>query len=166
MNSSSTKEEVQQIHADALARTNELIENLRASNAQNEESIRKEVELLISSIESDNGRLKNLVEELESDSEFEKFTIAFFGQTNAGKSTIIEALRILFKEDLREETIAENRESHQKWREKHVEQCRKALTKLEELKKLYTPHRQWKHWTFWLLVAFVAGLITGLIVAL
>ncbi len=35
---------------------------------------------------------------LKNNSEWNKFTIAFFGETNAGKSTIIETLRILFDE--------------------------------------------------------------------
>jgi DNA repair ATPase RecN len=39
----------------------------------------------------------------------EKFTIAFFGETNAGKSTIIESLRILFKEQSRQQLIEVNK---------------------------------------------------------
>ncbi len=49
--------------------------------------------------------LKNLesesLEELESlknNEEWEKFTIAFYGETGAGKSTLIECLRLFFKE--------------------------------------------------------------------
>lgn len=37
-----------------------------------------------------------------------KFTIAFFGETNAGKSTIIESLRILFNESSRQELLKRN----------------------------------------------------------
>ena len=39
------------------------------------------------------------IEGLEENSEWDKFTIAFFGETNAGKSTIIESLRIIFQEN-------------------------------------------------------------------
>lgn len=45
---------------------------------------------------------------LEEHSEWEKFTIAFFGETNAGKSTIIESLRIIFNEQKRQELIKNN----------------------------------------------------------
>ncbi|WP_051610394.1 dynamin family protein [Terasakiella pusilla] len=45
---------------------------------------------------------------LEEHSEWEKFTIAFFGETNAGKSTILESLRILFKEQQRQKNIESN----------------------------------------------------------
>ncbi|ABK48262.1 conserved hypothetical protein [Shewanella sp. ANA-3] len=46
---------------------------------------------------------------LEKNSEWEKFTLAFFGETNAGKSTIIESLRILFDEQSRRELLKQNR---------------------------------------------------------
>lgn len=36
---------------------------------------------------------------LKDQSEWERYTISFFGETNAGKSTIIEVLRILFEDD-------------------------------------------------------------------
>jgi chromosome segregation ATPase len=45
---------------------------------------------------------------LEEHSEWEKFTIAFFGETNAGKSTIIESLRILFEEESRQRLLQQN----------------------------------------------------------
>lgn len=36
---------------------------------------------------------------LQENAEWDKLTIAFFGETNAGKSTVLEALRILFGEE-------------------------------------------------------------------
>lgn len=41
--------------------------------------------------------LKEL-ESLKNNEEWEKFTIAFYGETGAGKSTLIECLRMFFKE--------------------------------------------------------------------
>lgn len=41
---------------------------------------------------------KKEVEELDENTQWDRFTIAFYGETNAGKSTLIEALRIHFKE--------------------------------------------------------------------
>ncbi len=35
---------------------------------------------------------------LKNNEEWEKFTIAFYGETGAGKSTLIECLRLFFKE--------------------------------------------------------------------
>ena len=45
---------------------------------------------------------------LQEHAEWDKFTIAFFGETNAGKSTIIESLRILFDEESRRQLIEQN----------------------------------------------------------
>ena len=45
---------------------------------------------------------------LEKHAEWDKFTIAFFGETNAGKSTIIESLRIMFKEESRKKLLLQN----------------------------------------------------------
>jgi len=39
------------------------------------------------------------IEELKENQEWDTFTIAFYGETNAGKSTIIESLRIYFQEE-------------------------------------------------------------------
>lgn len=45
------------------------------------------------------SRLEKSIEELKNNQEWNDFTIAFYGETNAGKSTIIEALRIYFAEN-------------------------------------------------------------------
>ena len=44
-------------------------------------------------------KLNQAIEELKKSQEWDKFTVAFYGETNAGKSTIIEALRIYFQEE-------------------------------------------------------------------
>lgn len=46
-------------------------------------------------LEKFRDKTRNDVDELRELSEWETFTIAFYGETNAGKSTLIEALRIL-----------------------------------------------------------------------
>ncbi len=50
---------------------------------------------LFKNLESES--LKEL-ESLKNNGEWEKFTIAFYGETGAGKSTLIECLRLFFKE--------------------------------------------------------------------
>ncbi|WP_143483793.1 hypothetical protein [Hydrogenovibrio sp. SC-1] len=45
---------------------------------------------------------------LEENSEWDVFSVAFFGETNAGKSTLIESLRILFNENERQKLIDAN----------------------------------------------------------
>ena len=46
-----------------------------------------------------NSDFKAEIEKLEDSSEWDRFCMAFFGETNAGKSTIIEALRIVYDEE-------------------------------------------------------------------
>ncbi len=62
-------------------------ERLRAFNQEALEEFKK--------LESEG--LKEL-ESLKNNEEWEKFTIAFYGETGAGKSTLIECLRLFFKE--------------------------------------------------------------------
>lgn len=54
------------------------------------------------------ARFDGEISYLEKHAEWDNFTIAFFGETNAGKSTIIESLRILFEEKKRQALIKRN----------------------------------------------------------
>jgi DNA repair ATPase RecN len=59
--------------------------------------------------------------------------MAFFGETNAGKSTIIESLRILFKEESRQELLEQNAHNLEKYELElvsHVNQVREGLSKV------------------------------------
>ncbi|EKP0261590.1 hypothetical protein JFQ93_002889 [Aeromonas sobria] len=47
--------------------------------------------------------LKNKLEELQQNSEWSTFTIAFYGETGSGKSTLVETLRILLNEQTKQE---------------------------------------------------------------
>ena len=58
-----------------------------------------------------NGTFKKEIEELEQSSEWDKFCISFFGETNAGKSTIIESLRIIYNEESRLQKLMENQKT-------------------------------------------------------
>lgn len=50
------------------------------------------------SLENVQKDLDSKLDSLNQDAEWDIFTIAFYGETNAGKSTLIEALRIYFGE--------------------------------------------------------------------
>lgn len=62
------------------------------NNSKNYESFQKSLDDLTSEINRG-------LAEFEKNAEWDNFTIAFFGETNAGKSTIIETLRILLNEN-------------------------------------------------------------------
>ena len=70
---------------------------------------------------------------LEQHAEWDKFTMAFFGETNAGKSTVIESLRILFKEESRQQLLEQNAQDLTKYEQAlagHVNQVREGLNKV------------------------------------
>jgi len=70
---------------------------------------------------------------LEKHAEWDKFTIAFFGETNAGKSTIIESLRILFNEQTRQELLQKNAHDLARYEHEmtaHVNQVREGINSL------------------------------------
>lgn len=48
------------------------------------------------------------IEYLEKHADWKTFTVAFFGETNAGKSTIIESLRIIMDEQTRSSRLRDN----------------------------------------------------------
>lgn len=51
-----------------------------------------------------NDQLQTELEKLKANSEWKRFTIAFYGETNAGKSTLIEALRLQLGEKTKQES--------------------------------------------------------------
>jgi Sigma54-dependent transcription regulator containing an AAA-type ATPase domain and a DNA-binding domain len=69
-----------------------------------------ELSYIRSTLNQLNDDFKAEIERLESSSEWDRFCMAFFGETNAGKSTIIEALRIVYDEESRREEINNQRE--------------------------------------------------------
>lgn len=76
------------------------------------------------------GRFDGELKLLEENAEWDRFTIAFFGETNAGKSTIIESLRILFNEESRRQLLEKNAGEFSRYQEQvsyHVQRVREAL---------------------------------------
>lgn len=60
-------------------------------------------------------RLDEAIKSLSKNAEWDTFTIAFYGETNAGKSTVIETLRILLKEEskkVRQEAFRQFQQQH------------------------------------------------------
>ncbi len=75
------------------------IENLQNifKNTDNERLKKSNQEALEVFQKLESESLKEL-ESLKNNEEWENFTIAFYGETGAGKSTLIECLRLFFKE--------------------------------------------------------------------
>ena len=95
--------------------------------------------------------IERKIDELKSNSEWDYFTIAFFGETNAGKSTLIEVLRLLFAEKTKNEIQAKfkalkdefslDEEAYGQLKDADHEISRKILEnnqKLKEIDETYT----------------------------
>ncbi len=79
--------------------------------------------------------LKEL-ESLKNNEEWEKFTIAFYGETGAGKSTIIECLRMFFKEQSKVVQQERFKRLYSNYQENYQNDERKKQNILNELHSL------------------------------
>jgi len=80
-------------------------------------------------------RFDGELDQLKTHAEWDMFTMAFFGETNAGKSTIIESLRILFKEESRQALLEQNSHDLVKYEKalaEHIDQLREGLSAVYE----------------------------------
>ncbi|GAA7768898.1 hypothetical protein HpBT0181_04670 [Helicobacter pylori] len=85
------------IYLDVKANIEKLQNIFRNTNNENERLKKFNQEALEVFQKLEFESLKEL-ESLKNNEEWEKFTIAFYGETGAGKSTLIECLKLFFKE--------------------------------------------------------------------
>lgn len=113
-----------------------------------------------------NDDFKSEIEKLKETSEWDKFCMAFFGETNAGKSTIIEALRIVYDEELRREEI--NEQKMQLFEELNNEnnQYSELINSLKELNESLNPSKKIKIKKFVKCIGLIIlGVIIGFVMA-
>ena len=91
---------------------------------------KQEISSIMEKLRDIQARFDGELSLLEEHAEWDKFTMAFFGETNAGKSTIIESLRILFKEESRQELLLQNAHDLAKYEQVLVVHVNQALTKV------------------------------------
>lgn len=78
-----------------------------SSNLNNQEE-NKFFEDIKKSLTNEDDVFRREIDEFEKISDWDNFCISFFGETNAGKSTIIETLRIAYDEETRRKRIDKN----------------------------------------------------------
>ncbi|MFB6349812.1 hypothetical protein ACFBZI_10305 [Moraxella sp. ZJ142] len=80
------------------------------------------------------SKIQTEYDELKRLSEWKKFSIAFYGETNAGKSTLIEALRLYFKEPTKLESQRKFKEFAQNYglTEEDFEKVRQTILQSEQ----------------------------------
>lgn len=81
---------------------------------------KREIGNIIHKLREIQARFDSELHQLNAHAEWDTFTLAFFGETNAGKSTIIDSLRILFKEESRQALLQQHADD--------LEQFSQALT--------------------------------------
>lgn len=133
MKTNEIKKEVSEYYSQVTDSVDDILKGLAQANESNDEELSKLVQNVISDIEQKNVEFKKTVEQIEKDSEFDKFTIAFFGATNAGKSTIIEALRILFDEKSRRAKILQGEKEFLENEKVADEKYQTLITELKNL---------------------------------
>ena len=130
-----SKEDLKNIYYDIKNDINDILIDASNVNMEKEEDTIF-IMGLIKEMEKLNKKFDEDIDFLEKNAEWEKFTIAFFGETNAGKSTIIESLRIIFDERERKKEIEKNMKEVKTMEDKLKEKSNKLLSSLKELNKI------------------------------
>jgi hypothetical protein len=91
-------EDYKNIYLNLIKNVDEVLNNISEINIQHIDIKKKNTETQSKLEKTRNGFVED-VEKLSENAVWDRYTIAFFGETNAGKSTIIESLRISMEED-------------------------------------------------------------------
>ena len=118
-----------------LTKVKELRENILRVQLSDDEAKEKQKEIK-NRLDIIVNELEKKIKELENNSEWDRFTVAFYGETNAGKSTLIETLRIM----LNEKEKFKDREKYKEI-EEHIDSLRNQKgvydDKIKEVVKKY-----------------------------
>lgn len=155
-------EEVEKKYRDVQTVIEDALENTDAVNLTGEE---ENIELteIRNTLNALNLEFKDEIEKLENSSEWDKFCIAFFGETNAGKSTIIESLRIIYDEETRRTEAMEKKNAYHQLMLKHCEDYQNLITSLKSvnvaLKNKYAKNNNWVLYIIFGIVGIVIGIV-------
>lgn len=122
----------QNIYTKIINEIEELLNALKNGNEENEfKEYSKEA---INKLSDVRNEINENIKSLEKDSEWETFTIALYGETNAGKSTLVESLRILLNESRKNE----ERQNFEQTKilldsaDKRIDENKKAISRISE----------------------------------
>ncbi len=112
-----------------------------------------------------NEEFKREIKRLESSSEWDKLCIAFFGETNAGKSTIIESLRIIYDEESRRKEILEQKSNYIEAIKQNCNDYQQIIISLKNL-NLALMNKKQNRVDIKKLVEISVGVIIGIIIGM
>lgn len=125
------KEKLNKLYSEVAEGLNDTLAQLQGLRVEHEES-KQHVMGMMDKLENIQKSFSDEIALLEDNAEWDKFTIAFFGETNAGKSTIIESLRIMFDEEARRDAIVNNQRQLNQFEAALVEQADVLKRKFSE----------------------------------
>lgn len=125
-------DEVRQKYTDV---GNILYDALNSAKSIELEGEEENVELIEikSTLKSMNESFKEEIDKLEFSSEWDKFCMAYFGETNAGKSTLIDSLRIIYNDESRFIDSENTYKNFKATLKKHSEEYETLLAALKDI---------------------------------
>lgn len=126
-----------------------------------------ELDAIKTTLKKLNDDFKEEIEKLQASSEWDKFCIAFFGETNAGKSTIIESLRIIYGEEQRILEKEKQEKEYENALKEHCEEYKDVLNTLRGMNDLLESKQEPKKPTVEMknIGLIVLGVIIGFFIA-
>ncbi|MBT9137323.1 MAG: hypothetical protein DDT34_02413 [Firmicutes bacterium] len=122
-------EELNHLYTNVLNSVSTAMTDIASLNVEHKDG-KREIGSIIEKLRQIQNRFDTELHQLKTQAEWDTFTLAFFGETNAGKSTIIESLRILFKEESRQALLQQNADDLEMFSQTltvHLENVRKGL---------------------------------------
>lgn len=87
----------------------------RLTEQQNNGRLAEDISCAMENLNLLNNQIQAELEKLKASSEWKRFTIAFYGETNAGKSTLLETLRLQLGEKTKQENQRKFKEIQQQF---------------------------------------------------
>jgi septal ring factor EnvC (AmiA/AmiB activator) len=122
-------EDLNRLYADVSDSIGSAMADILALNVEHKEG-KREIGNITDKLRDIQTRFDSELHQLKTHAEWDTFTLAFFGETNAGKSTIIESLRILFKEESRQALLQQHADDLEQFTQAltvHLERVREGL---------------------------------------
>lgn len=122
-------QDLNRLYADVSDSIGSAMADILALNVEHKEG-KREIGNITDKLRDIQTRFDSELHQLKTHAEWDTFTLAFFGETNAGKSTIIESLRILFKEESRQALLQQHADDLEQFTQAlavHLEHVREGL---------------------------------------
>ena len=122
-------EDLNRLYANVSQSIGSAMADILSLNVEHKDG-KREIGTITDKLRDIQKRFQSELHQLESQAEWDTFTLAFFGETNAGKSTIIESLRILFKEESRQALLRQHADDLEQFTQTltvHLERVREGL---------------------------------------